>query len=118
MAKADRLERLDARRGELEAEYLETLIAALQVAAAGSWGLFDHNQDRWTRAKVAPVVENLCELGRTIDSLREQLSLEAFGLHQEFLASRGPVASSAVGEPKQAQAWLGKLGGRIASDSS
>jgi hypothetical protein len=118
MAKADRLERLDIRRGELEAEYLETLIAALQVTAAGVWGLFNHNQDRWTRANVAPVVENLCELGGTIDNLREQLSLEAFGLHQEFLASRGPVASSAVGEPKQAQAWLEKLQGRLPSDSS
>jgi hypothetical protein len=118
MAKADRLERLDIRRGELEAEYLEALIAALQVTAAGAWGLFDHNQDRWMRAKIAPVVENLCELGQTIDSLREQLSLEAFGLHQEFLASRGPVASSAVGEPKQAQAWLEKLRGRLPSDGS
>jgi hypothetical protein len=118
MAKADRLERLDIRLGELEAEYLEALIAALQVAAGGAWGLFDHNQDRWTRAKVAPVVENLCELGRTIDSLREQLSLESFGLHQEFLASRGPVASSAVGEPKQAQAWLEKLRGHLPTDGS
>lgn len=118
MAKADRLERLDIRRGELEAEYLETLIAALQVTAAGAWGLFDHNQDRWTRAKIAPVVENLGELSRTIDSLREALSLEAFGLHQEFLASRGPVASSAVGEPKQAQAWLEKLRAHLPTDGS
>jgi hypothetical protein len=118
MAKADRLERLDIRRGELETEYLETLIAALQVTAAGVRGLFDHNQDRWTRANAAPVVENLCELGGTIDNLREQLSLEAFGLHQEFLASRGPVASSAVGEPKQAQAWLEKLRGRSPTNGS
>jgi hypothetical protein len=118
MAKADRLERLDIRRDELEAEYLKALIAALQVTAAGAWGLFDHNQDRWTRAKIAPVVENLCELGQAIDGLREQLSLEAFGLHQEFLASRGPVASSAVGEPKQAQAWLEILRGRLPADGS
>jgi hypothetical protein len=112
MAKADRLERLDIRRAELEGEYLTALVAALQVTAAGSWGLFDHNRDRWTRAKAAPVVEILCELAQTIDSLREQLSLDAYGLHQEFLASRGPVTSIAVGEPKQAQAWLEKLSGR------
>lgn len=118
MAKADRLERLDLRRAELEAEYLGALIAALQVTAAGSWGLFGHNQDRWTQAKIAPVVENLCELGRTIDSLREQLSMEVFELHQEFLVSRGPVASSAVGEPKQAQAWLDRLKGRLPTDGS
>ena len=117
MGKADRLERLDIRRGELEAEYLETLIAALQVTAAGAWGLFDHNQDRWTRVKIASVVENLCELAQAIDGLREQLSLEAFELHQEFLASRGPVASSAVGEPKQAQAWLVKLSERSLTNS-
>ena len=116
MAKADRLERLDIRRGELEAEYLEALNAALQVTAAGAWGLFDHNQDRRMQAKIAPVVDNLCELGRSIDSLRDQLSLEAFGLHREFLASRGPVASSAVGEPKQAQAWLEKLRGRLPTE--
>ena len=118
MAKADRLERLDMRREELEAEYLEALIAALQVTAAGSWGLFDHNQDRRMQEKIAPVVENLCELGQAIDGLREQLSLEAFGLHQKFLASRGPVASSAVGEPKQAQAWLAKLSDRSPTNGS
>jgi len=118
MAKADRLERLDIRRGELEAEYLEALIAALQVTAAGVWGLFDHNQDRWTRANAAPVVENLCDLAQTIDSLRDQLLLEPFELHQEFLASRGPVASSAVGEPKQAQAWLEKLQERSPTNGS
>lgn len=111
MAKADRLERLDLRRIELEAEYLDTLIAALRVTAAGSWGLFDHNRDRWAQAKTAPVVTNLCELGKAVDQLRESLHLEAFGLHQEFRASRGPVQSSAVGEPKQAQAWLEKLNG-------
>ncbi|MGK2911288.1 MAG: hypothetical protein ACSLE1_16020 [Sphingobium sp.] len=110
MAKADRLERLDTRREELEAEYLETLVAALQTTAAGSWGLFDHQGDRRTREKIAPVIDTLIELGETIDDMREQLGMETFALHQEFIASRGPVPSSAVGEPKQARAWLDKLG--------
>jgi hypothetical protein len=110
MAKADRIERLDLHRVELEADYTEALIAALQMTAAGVWGLFDHNQDRWARAKIAPVIENLSEMSRTIDGIRPQLSMEPFGLHREFLASRGPVASTAVGEPKQARAWLEKLG--------
>ncbi len=109
MARADRLERMDARREGLEADYAEALVAALKATAAGSWGLFDHQQDRATRAKVAPVVDNLCELGEAIDAIRELLSLEPFALHQEFLASRGPVKSSAVGEPKQARAWLDRL---------
>ncbi|MET0366061.1 MAG: hypothetical protein ABW169_15570 [Sphingobium sp.] len=110
MARADRLERLDVRRAELEQEYLDALIAALQSTAAGAWGLFDHNKDKVARAKVAPVVEALCDLGADIDGMREQLGLEPFALHAEFEASRGPVAPSAAGEPKQARAWLDRLG--------
>ncbi len=109
MAKADRLERLDTHRLELEAEYKEALIAALRVTAAGKWGLFDHNKDRAARAAIAPVIANLAEIGEAIDKARDQLSLPPFELQQQFLASRGPVSSHAVGEPKQAQAWLDRL---------
>lgn len=110
MARADRLERLEVHRAELEADYAEALIAALRTTAAGSWGLFAHTQDRVARAKVAPVLAELEDLGQAIDAAREQLLMEPFALHQEFLASRGKVASNAVGEPKQAKAWLEKLG--------
>lgn len=109
MAKAQRLERLDIRRLELEAEYKEALTAALRKAAAGSWGLFAHNDDRSARAKWEPIVTDLCDRGRDIDEMREQLGLEPFRLHEEFEASRGPVSSNAPGEPKQAQAWLDRL---------
>jgi hypothetical protein len=109
MAKADRLERLDERRIELEAEYRAALIAALEKTAAGSWGLFDHKPDRVARAAIAPTIANLDDLGQAIDGMRGQLGLEIFALHQEFLASRGPVSPSAVGEPKQARAWLDRL---------
>jgi len=110
VAKADRLERLDVRRAELEAEYHTALVAALERAAAGSWGLFGHTPDRAARAKWAPDVTGLCDLGRDIDELRETLGLEPFALHQEFEAARGPVAADAPGEPKQAAAWLKRLG--------
>ncbi|MCE7797716.1 hypothetical protein LWE61_14290 [Sphingobium sufflavum] len=110
MARADRLERLDTRRAELETEYREALIAALQSTAAGVWGLFDHSRDKAARAKVAPVVTALCDLGEEIDAMRDQLGLEPFDLHAEFEKSRGPVAPSAPGEPKQAAAWLERLG--------
>lgn len=110
MARADRLERLDNQRVALEADYRAALVAALQQTAAGAWGLFGHNKDRAAQAKVAPIIADLTETGETIDTMREQLGLEPFALHQEFLASRGPVASSAVGEPKQARAWLERLG--------
>lgn len=109
MAKADRLARLDVLRAELEIEYTDALIAALRTTASGKWGLFDHKNDRSARAAAAPVVKNLNELGQAIDEARDQLGLLRFELHQQFLASRGPVAPQAVGEPKQAQAWLDRL---------
>lgn len=109
MARADRLERLDLRRAELEVEYREVLTTALRKVASGVWGLFGHHKDRAAHAKFAPVVEQLGETGDEIDDLRRQLGLNPFDLHREFLASRGPVSSDSVGEPKQAQAWLAKL---------
>lgn len=109
MAKADRLERLDRHRSELEADYREALVLALQQAAAGSWGLFGHTQDRTMRAKWAPTVTALCDMGQDIDAMRATLGMEPFALHQQFEASRGPVPSTAPGEPKQAAAWLKRL---------
>lgn len=109
MAKADRLDRLDTRRIELEAEYREALIAALRVCAAGKWGLFAHTNDRKVQAALAPVLDELAELGEAIDKARDTLGLPEYPLQQEFLAARGPVSAEAVGEPKQAQAWLARL---------
>lgn len=110
MSRAARLERLDARRHELEAVYEAAPIDALQKAAAGSWGFFGHTQDRAMRAKWEPVVTDLCDMGADIDQMRDQLGLSPFALHEEFEASRGPVAPTAPGEPKQAKAWLLRLG--------
>ena len=109
MAKADRLERLDIRRLALEDDYRAALVSALQKVAAGSWGLFGHKHDRAAVAKWAPVVAELCDTGQTIDKLRADLEMEPFPLHREFEASRGPVASTAPGEPKQAREWLVRL---------
>lgn len=109
MAKIDRLARLDAQRIEMEAEYRAALVAALKRTAAGHWGLFDHHDDRRTRAMMAPTFDLLCETADAIDRARERLSLPPFDLHREFLASRGRPSPSAVGEPKQAQLWLDRL---------
>ncbi|MET0372334.1 MAG: hypothetical protein ABW039_13290 [Sphingobium sp.] len=111
MARADRLERFDAQREELEAEYRAALIAALQVTAGGVWGLFGHTKDRTARTRAEPILERLDDLAAGIDALRAQLGLDPFDLHLKFQASRGPVPSDAVGEPKQAKAWLERLGG-------
>lgn len=110
MAKADRLERLDERRVELEAEYRDALIAALRQTAAGRWGLFAHHRDRHQQKAIAPVIEALEETAAEIDAIRARFGMEAFALHPEFLAARGPVGPNAVGEPKQAVAWLQRLG--------
>jgi hypothetical protein len=109
MAKADRLSRLDANRLVFEAEYTDALIAALRTTASGKWGLFDHASDKSIRASIAPVIENLGELGEAIDKARAQLEMSPFELQQEFLAARGPVGPQAVGEPKQARAWLDRI---------
>ena len=42
--------------------------------------------------------------------MRDTLGLEPFDLHPAFLAARGKPAADAVGEPKQAKAWLERLG--------
>jgi hypothetical protein len=110
MARADRLERLDSRRVELEDDYLAVLVSALEKSAAGSWGLFAHKKDRSSIANWAPIVAELCDMGQSINKLRDDLGLEPFALHAEFEASRGPVPSNAPGEPKQARAWLNRLG--------
>lgn len=111
MAKADRLERLDARRAELEQEYLAALVIALQRSAAGSWGLFGHiPKDRAAITKWSGPVEEICDLGQAIDRMRDDLGLEPFALHQEFEASRGPAHATAPGEPRQAREWLARLG--------
>jgi hypothetical protein len=115
MAKADRLARLDLRRTELEAEYTAALTEALRTGASGKWGLFDHNGDRWSHKAVAPIMDNLNEIEQAVDRAREQLAMPPFQLQQQFLASRGPVSSQAVGEPKQAQAWLDRLAGVMAA---
>ncbi len=110
MARADRLERLDRQRHALELEYEEALVQALRGCAAGSWGLFDHNQNRHERSVWNASVAALRDMGNEIEEMREALCLPPFDLHHEFEAARGPVASNAPGEPKQAGAWLEKLG--------
>ncbi|TDW59210.1 hypothetical protein EDF57_11549 [Novosphingobium sp. PhB55] len=109
MARADRLERMDNRRADLETDYRAALIEALQATAAGQWGLFGHTKDKQHKAKAAPMLDALGEMAEEIDDLRDQLDMEPFALHRELLAARGPVQSDAVGEPKQAQAWLERL---------
>jgi len=109
MARADRLARIDADRIEHETDYRAALIAALQTTAKGRWGLFGHQGKKGETPASVATVTALIELGKTIDDLRDTLGMEPFALHADFVAARGPVRSDAVGEPKQAQAWLARL---------
>lgn len=109
MAKIDRLARVEARLFEMEREYGDVLIAALQATAAGKVGLFDHQSDRKVRAATAPTIDQLDEFAEAIDKAREQLSMPPFALHRDFLAARGPVRADAVGERKKAQVWLDRM---------
>ncbi len=109
MAKPDRLARLDAQREDLETDYRDTLIAALEKTAKGSLGLFDRSTDRRVRSAIAPTIAALTEMGEEIAAMRDRLMLDRFALHHDFFAARGPVSASAVGEQKEAQAWLDRL---------
>jgi hypothetical protein len=115
MAKADRVERMDDRRVEVEADYRAILIAALRRTASGKWGLFGQNRDWAARGAVGPTLASLEEAAAEIDAIRARLKMEPFALHPEFLASRGPVSANAPGEPKQALLWLEKLGASLDS---
>ncbi|TCP65843.1 hypothetical protein [Sphingomonas sp. PP-CE-1G-424] len=109
MAKPDRLARLDAQREDLETQYRDTLIAALEKTASGSLGLFDRSPDRRVRAAIAPTIDALNDMGADIDAMRDRLMLEPFALHRDFFAARGPVSASAVGEQKEARLWIDRL---------
>ena len=109
MAKADRFEKFEQQRISLEAEYHAALLAALRATAAGKWGLFAHKKDKGAIAATAPIIEELDDLAAASDAQRAKLMMEPFSLHPKFMASRGPVDPSHVGEPKQAQTWIDRL---------
>jgi hypothetical protein len=107
MAKTEKLaERID----ELEAEYRTVLLKALRKCALGQWGLFGQNEHLALKSEPPHEVEELTDLAQVIDALRLRIDLEPFPLHQRFRTARGRVSENAVGEPKQAQAWLTELG--------
>jgi hypothetical protein len=100
----------------LEASYRDLLLSALQTCAEGRWGLFGHNDEAWSHLGAAarsrlrdPSVEELLELGETIESLRRKFGLEPFPLHQRFLWMRSSHGPNTPGEPKLAQEWLDEL---------
>jgi hypothetical protein len=106
MAKADRIaKRIEA----LEAQYLLDLTSALRTCADGQWGLFEHNDARWTVPAVLDHVSGLMALGSAIDRLRAQLGEPPYPLHERFMSARGRKDENQPGEPKLAELWLTTL---------
>lgn len=104
---------MDGQRLALEQDYAAAFTAALRRCAAGSWGLFDHNQDRNERRNWDASLTELHDMASEINRMRDSLGLSGFAAHHDFEAARGPVSSSAPGEPKQAKAWLAAMDGPI-----
>lgn len=92
----------------LEREYRSVLTRALETCAAGTWGLFGHNEPS-RFATAPPELEDLRALAKAMDRLRERAGDGPFGLHQQFEAARGRPGPNEPGEPKQARAWLERL---------
>jgi hypothetical protein len=92
----------------LEVSYRELLLAALRKCAAGQWGLFAHNRFRLPDR----TVDELPELGSTIERMRGRLGLEPFPLHERLQTMRSSHDSNTPGEPKRARQWLDELIGR------
>ncbi len=102
----------EKRRGKLELdlkaaelEFAAELVAALKKCAAGRWGLFGQNGERWDKGG------SLLERGDAISKLRTQLGYaEGFDLYERFVAYRRRRSSNDPGEPRLAQAFLAEIG--------
>lgn len=103
-----RAERLGRQIHALEAEYVALLRKALTDCAAGRWGLFGQNE-HLRSASNPPELDDLRHLAGTIDQLRARAGEGQFPLHRDFEAARGRGDANALGEPKQAEAWLRRL---------
>jgi hypothetical protein len=104
----DNSERLSQQVDELERQYRTLLSRALTDCAGGRWGLFGHNEHLHSYGVPSELAE-LRELAHAINRLRARIGEGLFPLHEEFEAARGRADANALGEPKQAQAWLQRL---------
>lgn len=95
---------------QMEADYAAKLRTALKACAAGSWGLFGHNERNGDVRHRPAIVDKLLTEGEAINRKRVKLGLPPYTLHEEFVSVRGPKDPNAPGEPKVALTWLGKLG--------
>lgn len=105
-----RLERRDAERASLEAEFRDKLIRALEKCAAGRWGLFAQNAHIEPRYDRSPEADELIAIGESIEQARRTLGIaDPFELYSAFKDKRGRKDGNALGEARLAQAWLTEL---------
>ena len=101
----------------LEAEYRSLLMQVLKGCANGGFGVFGQNQQvlatlgKRLQERLAPDdVEELLELGSSIEKLRDKLGhFEPFDLHERLLHTRASFNADNMSEAKLARAWLGEL---------
>jgi hypothetical protein len=118
MSKQQRLEKAARRLALLEDEYRAILVPALRSCAKGYLGLFNQNNyeesldpylRRLAARLAAPERADLMKRGAEIESLRAQLVMDSFPLHQRFLAYYAMRGPNMPGETKLAQAFLAEL---------
>lgn len=101
----------------LEAEYRSVLMKVLKGCATGNFGIFGQNEkvmatlSKRLREKLAPDdVEELLELGSSIEKLRDKLGhVEPFALHERLLQTRASFDADRMSEAKLARTWLEEL---------
>jgi hypothetical protein len=96
-----------------QTHFAEQLVTALRRCAAGHWGLFGQNGERWDEGQV------LAAQGCEISELRKRLGYtEGFELFDRFMAYRRRNGPNDPGEPKLAQKFLAELGKDDSNGSS
>ncbi len=117
MSRAARREKLEARLNQLESDFRELLLEALNRCASGEWGVFGQNDAVlkgyspaiYARLK-SEAAEGLFQLGDEVNELRTSLGIqETFYLFDRYLEYRQRRSSNHLGEPKLAAEFLTEL---------
>ena len=106
-----RIETAQRRLEFLERDYEAMLQSELEKCVAErSWGLLGQNDNPMSSypslKTFASAASELLAVGDEIESLRAELVMEPFRLHQRYLAYREMRGPNTPGEPKLAQAFL------------
>jgi hypothetical protein len=125
MSRATRRQKLEAKLSQIEGEFRELLLQALNRCASGEWGMFGqndavlqaHSPALYARLK-SRSADKLLELGQQISDLRTTLGIqESFHLFARYLEYRDRRSSNALGEPKLAAQFLAELNPKSSTET-